>query len=118
MFLTKLGFIDKKHWMCTETVFVQKFSSVFSNDVYNCTSFLLSFSWLHAKNKNVTESAETEGSEEQAKLVTADYLGLHDEWELVDMVAPVCLREEQETHERELYFYPSIIPGEPFLMME
>jgi hypothetical protein len=66
---------------------------------------------------DVTESVETEDGEEQAKLITADYLGLHDEWELVETVSPVCLRDEQETRERELYFYPSMIPGEPFLMM-
>lgn len=51
------------------------------------------------------------------KLITADYLGLHDEWELVEMVTPVCLRGEQVTHEQELYFYPSMIPGEPLLML-
>jgi len=66
---------------------------------------------------NVTESVETEGGEEQAKLITADYLGLHDEWELVEMMTPVCLRDEQENHEQELYFYPSMFPGEPLLMM-
>jgi hypothetical protein len=66
---------------------------------------------------NVTESAESEGGEEQAKLKTADYLGLRDEWELVETLTPVCLRDEQVTHEQELYFYPSMIPGEPFLMV-
>jgi hypothetical protein len=66
---------------------------------------------------DVTESVETEGGEEQAKLITADYLGLHDEWELVETVAPVCLRDEQVAHEQELYFYPSMIPGESFLVM-
>jgi hypothetical protein len=66
---------------------------------------------------NVAEIVETEGGEEQTKLITADYLGLHDEWELVEMVSPVYLRDEQVTHEQELYFYPSLIPGEPCLMM-
>jgi hypothetical protein len=66
---------------------------------------------------NVTESVETEGGEEQAKLITADYLGLHEEWELVETMTPVCLRDEQVTHEQELHFYPSMIPGEPLLMM-
>lgn len=65
----------------------------------------------------VTESEEPEGGEEQAKLVTADYLGLHDEWELVQMVAPVYQREEQEAREQELYFHPSTAPGEPLLMI-
>jgi hypothetical protein len=65
----------------------------------------------------VTEIEEPEGGEEQAKLVTADYLGLHDEWELVQMVAPVHQREEQEAHEQELYFHPSTVPGEPLLMI-
>jgi len=66
---------------------------------------------------NVTENVETDGGEEQVKLITADYLGLHDEWELVEMVTPVCLWDEQVTHEQELYFYPSMIPGEPLLMI-
>ena len=64
---------------------------------------------------NFTESVES--GEEQAKLKTADYLGLHDEWEFVETVTPVYLRDEQVTREQELYFYPSMIPGEPFLMM-
>jgi hypothetical protein len=61
---------------------------------------------------DVTESEEPEGGEEQAKLVTADYLGLRDEWELVQLVAPVYQREEQEGREQELYFHPSTVPGE------
>ncbi|XP_033609176.1 coiled-coil and C2 domain-containing protein 2A isoform X2 [Cryptotermes secundus] len=56
------------------------------------------------------ESEEPEGGEEQTKLVTADYLGLRDEWELVQMVAPVYEREEQEAREQELYFHPSTTP--------
>jgi hypothetical protein len=49
------------------------------------------------------------------KLVAADYLGLRDEWELVQMVAPVNQREEQEAREKELYFQPSTDPGEPLV---
>jgi hypothetical protein len=66
---------------------------------------------------DVTEHEEIEGGKEQAKLVTADYLGLHDEWELVRVVAPVYQRDEQEAHEQVLYFHPSVVPGEPLLMM-
>jgi hypothetical protein len=65
---------------------------------------------------NVTENDEPEGSEDQVKLVTADYLGLRDEWELVQNVAPVHQREEQEAREQELYFHPSTDPGEPLVM--
>lgn len=51
------------------------------------------------------------------KLVTTDYLGLRDEWELVQVVAPVFQRHEQEAREQELYFVPSLVPGEPLLMI-
>jgi hypothetical protein len=66
---------------------------------------------------DVTEIEEPEGGEEEAKLVTADYLGLRDEWELAQMAAPVYQREEQEAREQELYFHPSTAPGEPLLMI-
>ncbi|KAJ9583994.1 hypothetical protein L9F63_021664, partial [Diploptera punctata] len=55
-------------------------------------------------------SEEIGSSDEQAKLVTADFLGLRDEWELIQTVAPVYQREEQESHEQEIYFCPSMIP--------
>ncbi|XP_069688134.1 coiled-coil and C2 domain-containing protein 2A [Periplaneta americana] len=56
------------------------------------------------------EEEEIESGEEQTKLVTADYLGLRDEWELVQVAEPIYVREEQEARERELYFSPSTVP--------
>ncbi|GLH06303.1 Coiled-coil and C2 domain-containing protein 2A [Gryllus bimaculatus] len=61
-----------------------------------------------------TEEIEHEGGD-QTKLITSEYLGLQDEWDIVEDTIPTYLNME-EVHEREkiLYFYPDskLVPVE------
>lgn len=51
------------------------------------------------------ESAE----DDQVKLLTKDYLGLPDEWQVVEPYVPPSLDENELRidNENKLYFYPS-----------
>ena len=61
-------------------------------------------------------SEEIASSDEQTKLVAADFLGIRDEWELLEDVPAMYLREEQESRERELYYIPTMAPGECYVL--
>lgn len=58
------------------------------------------------------EEEEELETEDKVPLLTAEYLGVKDEWELTTIEGPTYQSfQDRIQREQELYFYPSMVPG-------